>query len=306
MASMVFASSLFSVQSFVNLKTNSNYSHPSCYIPRVKNSYLNLSYKNISHIESSNSLFFKGDNNFSISLPKFPKIASTYSPSLNIIKACNNQNIYHYPAFEMGSKTGFEIRDRYNGMVLLIVNIPMGGSKWAREEIKFLNDLRERYRGKISSFGKGFEVLGFFYEMENTHHHRSLLHPSSWLRREKDIPEIAPGGGEKILGVEEIQQLAKFPIFDKVEINDDHGDNLWKFMRKSQDVQKINQEFEKFLIDGDGVPVKHFILYEGEKLDPQPVRSGEFPGESVTSKDTYIVKATIDEFHWRDDPNYNY
>lgn len=98
---MVFASSLFSVQSFVNLKTNSNYSHPSCYIPRVKNSYLNLSYKNISHIESSNSLFFKGDNNFSISLPKFPKIASTYSPSLNIIKACNNQNIYHYPAFEM-------------------------------------------------------------------------------------------------------------------------------------------------------------------------------------------------------------
>lgn len=58
--------------------------------------------------------------------------------------------------------------------------------------------------------------MGFFYEMENTHHHRSLLHPSSWLRREKDIPEIAPGGGEKILGVEEIQQLAKFPIFDKV------------------------------------------------------------------------------------------
>ncbi|KAK4729119.1 hypothetical protein R3W88_022107 [Solanum pinnatisectum] len=305
MASMVFASSPFSAQSFVKLRTNSNYSHPSCNIPRVKNSYLNLSYKNISHIESSKSLFFKGDSNFSISSPKFLRVASTYSPSLNIIKASKAENIYHYPAFESGAEQGFELGDRYKGMVLLIVNIPMGGSKWAKGEIEFLNDLRERYRGKISSFDKGFEVLGFFYEMENPHHKTSLFHRKSWFGRENEIPKIAPGGEEIILGVEEILKLAKFPIFEKVEINDDRHDNLWKFMRESQGVPKIKQEFEKFLIDGKGIPIKHFLLYEGEKLEPQSVIPGEYPGESFTSKDTYKIKDTIDGFHWRDDPNYN-
>ncbi|KAL3329641.1 hypothetical protein AABB24_033809 [Solanum stoloniferum] len=305
MASMVFASSPFSAQSFIKLRTNSNYSHPSCYIPRVKNSYLNLSYKNISHIESSKSLFFKGDSNFSISSPKFPRVASTYSPSLNIIKASKTENIYHYSAFELGAEKGFLLGDRYKGMVLLIVNIPMGGSKFAKAEIEFLNDLRERYKGKISSFGRGFEVLGFFYEMENPHHKTSLFHLSSLFGTHNETPKIAPGG-EEILGVEEIQKLAKFPIFEKVKINDDHHENLWRFMRESLDVPKIEQEFEKILIDGKGTPVQHFLLYEGEKVEIPPVRPGEYPGESFTSKDTYIIKDTIDRFHWRnDDPDYN-
>ncbi|KAK6781551.1 hypothetical protein RDI58_019347 [Solanum bulbocastanum] len=306
MASMVFASSPFSAQSFVKLRTNSNYSHPSCYIPRVKNSYLNLSYKNIYHIESSKSLFFKGDSNFSISSPKFPRVASTYSPSLNIIKASKTENIYHYPAFELGAEQGFELGDRYKGMVLLIVNIPMGGSKFAKGEIEFLNALRERYSGKISSYNAGFEVLGFFYEMENPHHKTSF---SSWFRGGNEIPKIAPGGEETILGVEEIRKLAKFPIFEKVKINDDHHENLWKFMRESLDVPKIEQEFEKFLIDGKGTPIQHFPLFEGEKLETPLVRPGEYPGESFTSKDTNPIKNTIDGFHWRnwrDDPNYNY
>ncbi|KAL3360415.1 hypothetical protein AABB24_013703 [Solanum stoloniferum] len=284
MASMVFTSSPFSVQSFVKLRTNSNYPHPSCYVPRVKNSYEHLSYKNISHIESSKSLFLKGDNNFSISSPKFPRVASTYSPSLNIIKASRDVNIYHYPAFEGGAKTGFELGDRYRGMFLLIVNIPQMGSKWVETEIKFLNDLRKLYEGKVSSpFKKGFEVLGFFYDMENRHGLKS------WHWGQNHEIEAEKG---------RIRRLANFPIFDKVEVNDDSHDNLYRFMRTSRNIPKIEEEFEKFLIDGNGIPIKHFIRYDGETLEPQPVRPGEYPGESFTSKDTNPIKAEIDKFHW--------
>ncbi|KAH0641533.1 hypothetical protein KY289_032507 [Solanum tuberosum] len=260
MASMVFTSSPFSVQSFVKLRTNSNYPHPSCYVPR-------------------------GDNNFSIASPKFPRVASTYSPSLNIIKASRDENIYHYPAYEGGDPTGFALGDRYRGMVLLIVNIPQMGSIWAETEIKFLNDLRKLYEGKISSpFKKGFEVLGFFYDMENHHGIKS------WFGLENHEIEA-----EK----ERIRRLANFPIFDKVEVNDDHHENLYRFMRTSRDIPKIGEEFEKFLIDGNGIPVKHFIRFDGETLEPQPVRPGEYPGESFTSEETNIIKATIDKFHWK-------
>ncbi|XP_049349783.1 probable phospholipid hydroperoxide glutathione peroxidase [Solanum verrucosum] len=95
-----------------------------------------------------------------------------------------------------------------------------------------------------------------------------------------------------------IRRLANFPIFDKVEVNDDSHDNLYRFMRTSRNIPKIEEEFEKFLIDGNGIPIKHFIRYDGETLEPQPVRPGEYPGESFTSKDTNPIKAEIDKFHW--------
>ncbi|MCE3050443.1 hypothetical protein HAX54_047218, partial [Datura stramonium] len=105
MSSMVFASSPLSFQSFVKLRTNSNYSLSSCYVPspsKPNNSYLHLSYKNISHIDSSKSLFTKGDCNFSFSLPKSPRVASTLSPSLNITKVCSGgEDIYHFQAYNV-------------------------------------------------------------------------------------------------------------------------------------------------------------------------------------------------------------
>ncbi|XP_049376796.1 uncharacterized protein LOC125841672 [Solanum stenotomum] len=110
-----------------------------------------------------------------------------------------------------------------------------------------------------------------------------------WLGQQNHEIEVEKG---------RIRRLAKFPIYEKVEVNDDHHDNLWRFMRTSIGIKKIGEEFEKFLIDGNGIPIEHFIRFDGETLEPQPVRPGEYPGESFTSKDTNPIKAAIDRFHW--------
>ncbi|XP_059290857.1 uncharacterized protein LOC132044379, partial [Lycium ferocissimum] len=137
MASMVFASSPLSAQSLVKLRTNSNYPRSACYVPlhSKTNTYVHLSY-NISHIESSKSSFTKGDGFSKFSLLKFPRVASTLSPSLNIIKASigdiDGDCIYHFLARKLEKKQDSVepipiFLSDYTGKVLLIVNIPQQG-----------------------------------------------------------------------------------------------------------------------------------------------------------------------------------
>ncbi|XP_055821824.1 uncharacterized protein LOC129890275 [Solanum dulcamara] len=291
MAYMVFASSPLNAQSFIKLRTNSNYSHYSCYVPSP--SRVHLSYKNISHIESSKSLFTKGDHNFSFSSPKFPRVVSTYSPSLNIIKASTKENVYQYIAYDLNKKRWIQLNEEYQSMILLIVNIPQQGNKWAKMEIEYLNDLRELYKDKKSSFGRGFEVLGFFYDMED--HHFTKSSHQWWRWGGKQIPKIASEEEEIIIGEAEIRQLANFPIFGKVKVNDNHDNNLWYFLRKSKEIDKIEHEFENFLIDGFGEPIEHFIWFTGETVVqpywlPQPGGYPGKPGESIRVQEGEVTK----------------
>ncbi|XP_055821912.1 uncharacterized protein LOC129890376 [Solanum dulcamara] len=318
MASMVFASSPLNAQSFVKLITNSNYSHYSCYVPSP--SRVHLSYKNISHIESSKSLFIKGDNNFSFSSPKFPRVASTYSPSLNIIKACIRENVYHYPAYDLKKGHYVQLNDDYQGMILLIVNIPVQRSIWTKGEIEFLNDLREHYKGKTSWFGRGFEVLGFFHDIEELD-----IKKPKYKKENEEIPEYPPGE-EILMGEEEVLKLAKFPLFRKVKVNNNHDEHfwnihfwnsnledginndLWFFLRKSLNTGEIKEEFEKILVDGNGIPVKHLPRFDGETLKPRNVKPGEFPGELGSElrviNPSSPVKEAIDEYYRRDNTQY--
>ncbi|CAN4075734.1 unnamed protein product [Withania somnifera] len=262
MSSMIFASSPLSVQSLVKLRTNSNYPHSSCYIPsasKAKSSYnIHLSYKNISHIESSKSSFTKGDGNFSFSLPKFPRVSSTLSSSLNIIKACSvKENIYDFKAYDMRTRENILLKDRYMGTVLLIVNIPQQDSQWAKTEIEFLNDLRKQYENKQSATGKkGFEVLGFLHD--------------------KDELSEKSENGEIPMGEEEILKAADFPIFGKVVVNDVKKDeDLWYFLRTTpigetnEIVKIIKEEFEKFLVNKDGKPIQHYPRFSRGMVQSQ-------------------------------------
>ncbi|KAJ8561152.1 hypothetical protein K7X08_027342 [Anisodus acutangulus] len=278
MASMVFASSTLSAQSHVKLRTNSNYHRSSCYVPspsKAINFYnVHISYKNISHIESSKSSFTKGDD-FSFSLPKFSRVASTLSPSLSIIKASSGaDNIYHFKAHDMKREEDISLGDRYRGKVLLIVNIPQQRCRWTNSEITFLNDLRNRYKGKSSVYNDGFEVLGFLHDKDELEEKEKSIYE----REEADLKN------------------AEFPIFGKIAVNDNHDsiwhthyrnqknkdEDLWYFLRKHvKKLEKINEGFEKILVDGCGKPIVHYPRFDGERLRSEPVQSGGAPGRTA-------------------------
>lgn len=282
MASMIFASSPLSVQSFVKLRTNSNYSHSPCYVSRAKNSYTYLPYNNISNIQSSKSLFTKGDGNFSFSSTKFPRVASKYSPSFSIIKAISDsENIYHFSAHDMKTGQNIRLSDRYKGQILLIVNLPPKiSTEQEIMEMKFLNDLRNRYKHKLSAYGRGFEVLGFFpYKKQSTWRKvPRVLH----LRKEEKREEE-----------EEIHILADFPIFIKGDPKDSNDRDFWNFLRKTKEKEnqtKQEQEFEKYLVDGEGKCVRNFPWFEFEQLkgsDSEDAKPGVFPGHDVPRPDGF-------------------
>ncbi|XP_060181868.1 phospholipid hydroperoxide glutathione peroxidase, chloroplastic-like [Lycium barbarum] len=306
MASMVFASLPLSAQSHVKLRTNSNYPRSSCYVPLQSkpNSYVHLSY-NISDIESSKSSFTKGDGFSEFSLLKFPRVASTVSPSLNIIKASMDDSIYRFDACKLEKKQGPVTRtdiplSDYTGKVLLIVNIPQQGSEWSKSQIGYLNKLRKKY------CTKGFEVLGFLYdknELEKQEHFRArwkgLFHHHKNELDEKSVTEI--------LG------KVEFPIFGMVELNREYGHgwvnqrkedkDLWHLLRNKtisggEEENKIKEDFEAFLVDRQGIPQKHYPRFDYETFESQPKVSGGDPGPSAGQRpDTrYPIENEIAQF----------
>jgi glutathione peroxidase len=79
---------------------------------------------------------------------------------------------------------------------------------------------------------------------------------------------------------DEIEQFAckkykvSFPMFDKVEVNGDNADPLWKFLTNSISesimfvtYNRILWNFNKFLCDKEGKPVKRY----GSNTDPTSI-----------------------------------
>ncbi|MCD7464054.1 hypothetical protein HAX54_051982, partial [Datura stramonium] len=196
----------------------------------------------------------------------------------DLTKVCSGgEDIYHFQAYNVKAHKYISLDNEYKGKVLLIVNIPQQGSKWTNSEIRYLNELRRRYKGKSSVYNDGF------------------LHDKAELGENLEY-----GGGER-----EILDNADFPIFGKVEVNDDHeshfrkyifpntirrekDEDLWYFLRNipidGQKIGKINQEFEKILVSGIGVPVRHYPRFDGETLQSQPVQPGGDPGRTAGSR----------------------
>lgn len=119
------------------------------------------------------------------------------------------------------------------GKVLLIVNT---ASKCGfTPQYKGLQELHERYSEQ------GFEVLGF---------------PSN------QFGEQEPGSNEEIAEFCSVNYDISFPLMAKVEVNGDHAEPLYKWLREEakglMGTTSIKWNFTKFLVDRDGNVVRRY------------------------------------------------
>ena len=119
------------------------------------------------------------------------------------------------------------------GKVLLIVNT---ASKCGfTPQYKGLQELHERYSEQ------GFEVLGF---------------PSN------QFGEQEPGSNEEIAEFCSVNYDISFPLMVKVEVNGDHAEPLYKWLREEakglMGTTSIKWNFTKFLVDRDGNVVRRY------------------------------------------------
>lgn len=126
----------------------------------------------------------------------------------------------------------FKLKD-YKGKVLLIVNTASKCGLTPQYA-----GLEELYR-KYSS--QGFVVLGF---------------PCNQFMGQE------PGTAEEIVTFCTNKYDVTFPLFEKIEVNGDKTHPLYKFLKKTLPLEgkknDIRWNFEKFLIDVDGKPVKRY------------------------------------------------
>ncbi|WPZ04608.1 glutathione peroxidase [Blastomonas marina] len=119
------------------------------------------------------------------------------------------------------------------GKVLLIVNT---ASKCGfTPQYKGLQELHERYSEQ------GFDVLGF---------------PSN------QFGEQEPGSNEEIAEFCSVNYDISFPLMAKVEVNGDHAEPLYKWLREEakglMGTTSIKWNFTKFLVDRDGNVVRRY------------------------------------------------
>lgn len=121
----------------------------------------------------------------------------------------------------------------YQGHVLLIVNVAsMCGL--TSGNYKELTALDEKYRD-----AKGLRILAF---------------PCNQFGGQE------PGDADEICSFRD-KKNAKFEFFEKINVNGDEADPLWKFLKNKQGGllgDKIKWNFTKFLIDKNGQPVERF------------------------------------------------
>ena len=120
----------------------------------------------------------------------------------------------------------------YKGKPLLIVNT---ASKCGyTPQFKGLQELYEKYQEQ------GFTVLGF---------------PSGQFN-DQEFDDI-----QKTTEFCQVNYGVTFPLFAKVDVNGDHANSLFTFLKKQEDhvlSQDINWNFTKFLIDREGNVVQRY------------------------------------------------
>jgi glutathione peroxidase len=122
----------------------------------------------------------------------------------------------------------------YKGKVLMIVNV---ASKCGHTpQYAGLEKLYEKYKGQ------GFVILGF---------------PCNQFREQE------PGTDSEIKTFCATKYGVTFPLFDKIEVNGDNANPLYKFLKAAEPQEDgktdIGWNFTKFLIGRDGKPIKRFL-----------------------------------------------
>ena len=150
--------------------------------------------------------------------------------SLSAMQAQEVKNLYH---FEMKDIKGKVVNfNNYKGKVILIVNT---ASKCGlTPQYEGLETLYKNYKNK------GFVILGF---------------PCNQFMGQE------PGTSEDIEKFCSTKYNVTFPLFEKIEVNGDKANPLYQYLKSELPLEGKNEirwNFEKFLIDRNGKPVKRF------------------------------------------------
>jgi len=155
-----------------------------------------------------------------------------------------NMTIYDYKVKD--SKGNIIRMKEYEGKVLLIVNTATGCGFTPQYE--GLQDLYNRYKEQ------GFIILDF---------------PCNQFGNQ------APGTVNEIKDFCQIKYGVTFPMFSKIEVNGEHAEPLFTFLKSQQKGvlgSKIKWNFTKFLVDRNGKVVERFSpTTEPEKIDTKIV-----------------------------------
>jgi glutathione peroxidase len=79
-----------------------------------------------------------------------------------------------------------------------------------------------------------------------------------------------PGTAQEIAQFCTVNYAVDFPMFEKIEVNGDNADPLYKWLKREtpgSDDRDIEWNFAKFLVGRDGRPVKRF----GDKFPPADI-----------------------------------
>lgn len=120
----------------------------------------------------------------------------------------------------------------YKGKVLLIVNT--ASECGFTPQYEGLEKLYEDYKSK------GFEILAF---------------PCNQFGGQE------PGNNEEIKKFCSTNYSVTFPLFDKIDVNGENADPLYKYLKSEQSgliTDDIKWNFTKFLIDKNGKPVNRY------------------------------------------------
>lgn len=151
------------------------------------------------------------------------------------------QSIYN---FEMKNIKGETVKlSQYKGKVVLIVNT---ASKCGlTPQYEGLEALYQKYQAK------GFVILGF---------------PCNQFMGQE------PGTAEEIEKFCTNKYNITFPLFDKIKVNGDDADPLYKYLKETlprEGKNDVKWNFEKFLIDKNGKPIERFLpTNKPETLEP--------------------------------------
>ncbi|PSB41027.1 glutathione peroxidase [Chamaesiphon polymorphus] len=117
----------------------------------------------------------------------------------------------------------------YRDKVLLIVNT--ASQCGYTPQYKGLQELQDKYASK------GFAVLGF---------------PCNQFGQQE------PGSASDIQSFCETRYGVSFPLFQKVDVKGTNAHPLFDYLQKALDVDAIQWNFAKYLVDGNGNVVKRY------------------------------------------------
>jgi len=150
--------------------------------------------------------------------------------TLTSVQAQKADNIYGFEVKTIKGET--QKLSTYNAKVVLIVNT---ASKCGlTPQYEGLEALYQKYKDK------GLVILGF---------------PCNQFMGQE------PGTAEEIENFCNTKYNITFPLFDKIEVNGDETNPLYTYLKETLPLEGKNDirwNFEKFLIDKNGKPVKRF------------------------------------------------